>query len=468
MKLSTKFKMPTPEQVRDFKRNLQGRYQLFLVLFKWDRVYQREVVVTALAFFLINYSILDLDNPFDWVALLIEGIIMWVQVGNEFSILPKEYRPHQNGVSFGAHIVQAITHNRNTVNFDEILAPKAEDKLKMYNPILGKELNKETPLCSDVLNDHLMSVKKLPYTLSYKSDNYICSVHQIRYLAIRVANKKQHTTNEDKICMNGGFDALMNDKPLELQKTNYFNGLLTCEAFRSQIICENLRGQAEVNTDLTQYYPIVEDTIKNKSVLRLPDEYYKSVSGHFGATSLILTENRKIMMLFQGAAKAVDANKINLGGAGSVDITDANPNGGQDVRRLIRRSMAREASEETGLMREYNEIYENTMLTGVFHWMDRGAKPEFTGITKAGSLKFMDDENIDGDEIIKVRELPVVINDVKDFKKAWDFAMKEKLNLSLSSLMALHRLKVIAGYNSVKATKAQKQIYKDMQRFLFA
>lgn len=468
MKPITKFKMPTPEQLRDFKRNIQGRFQLFLVLVRWDRVYRREIWVTILAFALINYSILDLDSPYDWIALVIEGIIIWIQLGNEFSILPKEYRPHHNGVSFGGQTVTSITHDRHTVPFADILPPASEKKLKMYNPVRGQDIHKETPLCSDSLNDHLMTTKKIDYVVKDKGENYISSVHQIRYLAIRVANKKQHTTNGEKLCLDSPAVDLMSKQPVSVRKTTYFDGLLTAEAFRSRIICENLRGIAEVNTDLTQYYP-VEETVENKkTALRLSDDYYKRVSGHIGATSLVFTENKRILMLFQGAGKALEANKIHLGGSGSMDFVDANSGSNEDLRDALRRCMAREVSEETGMPHNYDEIFKNTMITGFFHWMDRSGKPEFTGITKAGSISFAKDRRIDGDEIVKAEEIPITINSLSDFNDVWAYVVKHKLNMSLSSLMALQRMTVLAGYNSKTASQKQKKIYQDFSDFLFA
>jgi len=468
MKSITEFKMPTPEQLRDFKRNIEGRFQLFMVLFKWDHVYRREIWITFLAFTLINYSILDLDSPYDWIALLIEGVIMWIQLGNEFSILPKEYRPHRDGISFGAKAVTSITRNRTTVGFDEILPPAAEAKLKMYNPILDKNIHKETPLCSGLLDDHLMTAKEISYKANENVANYISSVHQIRYLAIRVANKKQHTTNGEKLCLDASPMALMSKDPVSVRKTRYFDGLLTAEAFRSLIISQNLRGASEVSADLTQYYPVEEYTSKGKTQLRLKDDYYKEVSGHIGITSLIFTENRKILMLFQGAGKALDANKIALGGSGSMDFCDAKLRGREDIRKALCRSMAREVAEETGMPDKYPEIIKNTMITGFFHWMDRAGKPEFSGITKAGQIKFMNAANIDGDEILKIEEIPVEVNSLSDFKKVWKYVIDHKLNMSLSSLMALHRMTVIADYNGPKSTKTQKKIYKDFSDFLFA
>ena len=130
--------------------------------------------------------------------------------------------------------------------------------------------------------------------------------------------------------------------------------------------------------------------------------------------------------------------------------------------------MARETAEETGLPQHYDHMYENTLITGFFHWVDRAYKPEFSGITKAGSLNVMQECQTDGDEITKVEEIPVTIHKIADFKKVLAYVTKHKLPISLSALMALHRMTVIAGYGDPGASRKQKSIYKRVEEFLFS
>lgn len=456
------------KRIRDFKRNIQGRFQLFQILMKMDRIYRREVLVTILAFILVNYSIIDMDSRFDIAALAIECFIIWIQLGNEFSILPKDYRPNTNGISFGAEVRTTITHDGKVRGFDEIQAPKSEHDLKMYNPLLAKNIHKETPLCSDVLNDHIMSTEKIPFKIDQRSNDYIASVHQIRYLAIRIANKKQHTTNGVKVTLNDTARALMTKEPASLAQTTYFESLLTTEAFRSMIKSKNLHGNPEISTDLTQYYPVDEVDEDGAKSLHLSDDYYKRVAIYIGATSLVFTENRRILMMFQGSGKAMEANKIMLGGSGSVDMVDASNNTDGDLRSIARLGMAREVAEETNHKDRLDEILDNTLLTGFFHWMDRAGKPEFSGITKAGIVPFASLDVADDDEIVKTEEIPITVNDLADFHKIWAFVVDNKLNVSLSSLMALHRMTVIADYNKRGSSDTQKQIYEETKSFLFS
>lgn len=453
-------------RIRDFIRNILGRYQLFVVLFRWDKVYRREVVVTILALLLINYSILDMDSPYDIIALMIEVIIIWLQLGNEFSILPKEYRPHQQGLRLSAKPVTYFTHGDVTMPFAAVKAPPSEENLDMYNPFKGQNVHPETGLCSDFLNDHLITAKFIGYEVRAQIENYISSVHQIRYLAMRVANKKQHTTNGEKLCLDATAASMVDNAPVPVRKARYFDALLTAEAFRTRIYGENLRGVVEVNTDMTQYYP-VESSQKDKAP-RLADDYYRQVSGHIGATSLLISENQKIICLFQGSGKALEADKVHLGGSGSMDFKDARQNSGEDLRHAIRRCMARETAEETGLKSHAEEIYDNTLITGFFHWMDRAAKPEFSGLTRAGSINFAAQSRLDGDEIVRLEEIPVTLKTLDNFKDVLTYVIEHKINISLSSLMALHRMTIIAGYSAPDATEDQRQIYDQVHDFLFS
>jgi hypothetical protein len=151
-------------------------------------------------------------------------------------------------------------------------------------------------------------------------------------------------------------------------------------------------------------------------------------------------------------------NYADLAGAG-------NPT---DLKAAVVYAMARELCEETGMEKHFGEVRGNTLLTGFFRWIDRCGKPEFIGITRAEDVPFSRQRAIDGDEVVKYEEIPVTINTLADFHKALAWVRDQKINLSLSSLMALHRMTVIAGYGTRKdATAEQKKVYQMASEFLF-
>lgn len=457
-------------KIRNFFRNIKGRYDLFRILFHWDREYRKEIIVVMLALILINYSITDLDSIFDLVALVLEGGILLMQMGSELSILPAQYRSSYAGVSYSAKPCTHVSCEELSFGMAEVKACKAEAGLNFYNPAKGKELSAETLLVSDQVDDVFMLKDKIPYELDQSANSYIYSSHQIKYLAIRVANRLQHTTNEEKLALYADISDIIGDKPLMVRKSYYFDALLTAEAFRSHIFRQNLLGEDELYIDLTNYFPVNLAIDKGRSCIQFQDNFYKKVSGHIGITTLLLTEKNQVAMLFQGKSKAIDANKVALGGSGSMDFKDAavaTETG--DLRDALVHSMARELCEETGKKHYMEQAVKNTYLTGFFRWVDRSGKPEFCGITKAGTdMAFSGCNSVDGDEITKFEEIPVTVNEMADFKKVWEYLKDENITTSLSSVAALHRLIVIADYNNADATADQKKVYSNLSKFLFS
>jgi hypothetical protein len=263
-------------------------------------------------------------------------------------------------------------------------------------------------------------------------------------------------------------DSLTGDRPVTLRKAFYFDALLTVEAFRSRIFRGNLQNEAEVYTDLTTYFPVTKETADGEDVLRFRPDFYRHVSGHMGITSLLLTENKRVAMLQQGSTNAVGANLVCLGGSGSCNYADMKKSGyPKDFRDMTIYALAREVCEETGIgMRWMDEVRANTMVTGFFRWIDRSGLPEFIGITRAGKVPFSKKQAIDGDEVVKFDEVPVTINTPEDFHQVLSYLRDNKVKISLSSLMALHRMTVIAGYGTEFANDDQKAIYKKVSDFL--
>ena len=91
---------------------------------------------------------------------------------------------------------------------------------------------------------------------------------------------------------------------------------------------------------------------------------------------------------------------------------------------------------------------------------------EFVGLTRAEDVPFSKERAIDGDEVVKYEEIPVTINTLADFHKVVSWLKENNVNVALSSLMALHRMTVIAGYAGA-GTVEQKRVYQIASEFLF-
>ena len=460
--------MAVPVKYLNLYRNVKGRWDLLKFLFRWDSDYRKDLVITLMAFFLLAYSIYDIDDWMDYVAMAIEGGIIMLQLGTELSVLPRDYRPSYGGVRYTAQSGTHIAYDEQSFLMSGVYPPVVEEMLGFHYPAALIGMARESPLVSPAFDDTLMLKNKIAFRFDARNVRYIRSRHQIRYIAIRVADKLQHTTNGVKLALNGMADSLISDWPVPLRKSYYFDALLTAEAFRSRIFRTNLKGEKEVFTDLSTYFPVYKEMIDGRESVRFINDFHEQVSGHIGITSLILTENKKVAMLFQGANKAIGSRSVSLGGSGSLDYGDMELAGNtDDLLEIIAAGMAREAAEETGLDDWAGDIKRNMLITGFFRWIDRCGKPEFVGVVRSGGIPFAERQSIDGDEVVGFEEVPVTVEKMEDFIDVMRYIRDSDINLSLSSLMALYRLVVIARYNIPTATDTQRQVYAKTKDFLF-
>ncbi|MDE1151647.1 MAG: hypothetical protein PW788_03840 [Micavibrio sp.] len=460
--------MILPLPYLNFYRNIKGRYDLMMFLCKWDTDYRKDLIVTLLAFMLFFYSICTWNTIYDLIAMSVEAGIIMVQLGGEMSILPADYRPSHGGVTYSVQPSTHIACDELSYLMSAVYPAPVEQQLGFENPIRGHGFCKESPLASAILDDTLMLRNTVPYRIDEDETNYIRSRHQLRYIAIRIANKKQHTTNGCKLAMHDMADALYGERAVTLRKSYYFDALLTAEAFRSRIFRNNIKGEKEVYTDLTTYFPVTEEKIDGHLGVRFKPDFYKDVSGHIGITTLLVTENRRVVMLHQGSTKAIGSHTVGLGGSGSMSYSDLELAGSaNDLRASLAYGMARELCEETGMEKWFEDVRRNTMVIGFFRWIDRCGKPEFVGITRAEDVPFSKDRAIDGDEVVKYDEIPVTLNTLTDFHRVLAWVRDNNVNVALSSLMALHRMAVIATYASPGATDEQRLLHRRMSEFLF-
>ena len=87
--------MAVPVKYLNLYRNVKGRWDLLKFLFRWDSDYRKDLVITLMAFFLLAYSIYDIDDWMDYVAMAIEGGIIMLQLGTELSVLPRDFERPQ-------------------------------------------------------------------------------------------------------------------------------------------------------------------------------------------------------------------------------------------------------------------------------------------------------------------------------------------------------------------------------------
>ena len=164
-------------------------------------------------------------------------------------------------------------------------------------------------------------------------------------------------------------------------KAFYFDSLMTEEAFRSRILRNNLRGDKEVYADLTTNFPAAEEIIGGQDSLRLLPNFYARATGHIGITSLLVTENRRVALLYQGSTQRRCSGYRHLrrlGFAGATAIFKPRPGRTTTCARTSPTAWRARSAEETGSCRNISaRCCANTMITGFFRWIDRCGKPEF-------------------------------------------------------------------------------------------
>lgn len=132
-----------------------------------------------------------------------------------------------------------------------------------------------------------------------------------------------------------------------------------------------------------------------------------------GISTVAFTADNALVLTRQTEGNIASGGLLAPSGSGSLDLRDLGPR--EDIlQHIVRRGMERELCEETGLRR--NEIVKSKVI-GFARWMDRGAKPEFFGITELsisakdieGGRRLSSAERIytDGIDTIKV-DLPAL------------------------------------------------------------
>lgn len=98
-----------------------------------------------------------------------------------------------------------------------------------------------------------------------------------------------------------------------------------------------------------------------------------------GISTLAVTADGQLVLVPQSRRNVGSPLLLAPSGSGSLSPTDLNDHRSQVLQGIIRRGMERELREETGIRQD--EI-RTTSVVGFGRWLERGAKPEFFGITQ--------------------------------------------------------------------------------------
>jgi 8-oxo-dGTP pyrophosphatase MutT (NUDIX family) len=98
-----------------------------------------------------------------------------------------------------------------------------------------------------------------------------------------------------------------------------------------------------------------------------------------GISTVAMTTDEALVVVRQTRRNVGSPMLLAPSGSGSLHPTDLAQHGAGLLQDIVRRAMQRELCEETGIRPD--EI-RNTTVLGFARWLERGAKPEFFGLTK--------------------------------------------------------------------------------------
>jgi 8-oxo-dGTP pyrophosphatase MutT (NUDIX family) len=100
------------------------------------------------------------------------------------------------------------------------------------------------------------------------------------------------------------------------------------------------------------------------------------LSDPIGVSTVAITTDGVLLLVRQSRRNLASAGLLAPSGSGSLEPRDLN--GASSLQHAVCQSMERELREETGLR---TDQVVSTRVVGFARWMDRGAKPEFFGVT---------------------------------------------------------------------------------------
>jgi hypothetical protein len=165
-------------------------------------------------------------------------------------------------------------------------------------------------------------------------------------------------------------DVLGSDGVIQLSRTDYYS--LLCSNYMTEwTICERSTGRKIVDG-----MSLIAD--HSKRLRSLTDSRLANV---IGVSTLGLTIDHQVVLIWQDPQAQSSAGHYAPAGSGSMDFHDkrwADQNGVRELKSLIERAMRRELTEEARV--EPRDLGDTEVL-GYYRWLNKGAKPEYSGIT---------------------------------------------------------------------------------------
>ncbi|MBK5926319.1 hypothetical protein CCR87_02940 [Rhodobaculum claviforme] len=177
----------------------------------------------------------------------------------------------------------------------------------------------------------------------------------------------------------------------ELGQSSYFATCLTNDLSAQCLAFPD--GSLETARPIVALYPSVAVASGSRQHRLQPLDKCRRLSNHIGSVVLAVSADGIPVLCFQGQGARINAGRVVLSGAGSIDLEDLERSGaGDDLGGVIRHGMARELLEETGVIPQDStrrcdrallaRHAGHIRLAGVYRDLRRGGLPIFVGFCR--------------------------------------------------------------------------------------
>lgn len=163
--------------------------------------------------------------------------------------------------------------------------------------------------------------------------------------------------------------ASQNQRPLRLMRTSFFMQVCSAELCQYRIV-DRMSGR-EMDIRLAE---LIDPSG------RLVTLAASRLANNIGISTLAFTTDDRLLVVHQSQRNIASARLLAPSGSGTLEPRDLTSAGrGASLQDLLIRGMERELCEETGI--DIASVV-GTRVVGFGRWLERGAKPEFFGVTR--------------------------------------------------------------------------------------
>ncbi|HWK57525.1 MAG TPA: hypothetical protein VNQ80_09315 [Parapedobacter sp.] len=189
---------------------------------------------------------------------------------------------------------------------------------------------------------------------------------------------KKDYFNEQKFCLSAD---IVPGEPIKCHKGTYFDTMLT--NFVAGKYIEDAAGN--IVADFTAQNPVK----KRRNGFYLERISESNFNNHIGVSTIAITKDHYLVFWIQNHKAQSSSGLIVPTGSGSCDFDDVVD---MDFMKTMRKAMERELLEESTRRGKSTSEVVQTKVLGYYRWLEKGAKPEFVGISRI-DLNFSDLKN---------------------------------------------------------------------------